>query len=171
MFFVGQWQLNAMLTCFATPVSRMSSCLIVEFSPSPASSSKNIVKNVTIIQGCTLHFGWIYGGWRDLTGRENENTKSMRNHKNITTSAAYLRQSRKEKTMLFQKIPPEIHAFWRVQVSLLLNKIHHLSPLLCELVAAEVDPRHGCAAQMWRQNSETSCVEVRLSLFLTCGIK
>ena len=118
MFFVGQWQLNAMLTCFATPVSRMSSCLIVEFSPSPASSSKNIVKNVTIIQGCTLHFGWIYGGWRDLTGRENENTKSMRNHKNITTSAAYLRQSRKEKTMLFQKIPPEIHAFWRVQASL-----------------------------------------------------
>ena len=118
MFFVGQWQLNAMLTCFATPVSRMSSCLIVEFSPSPASSSKNIVKNVTIIQGCTLHFGWIYGGWRDLTGRENENTKSMGNHKNITTSAAYLRQSRKEKTMLFQKIPPEIHAFWRVQASL-----------------------------------------------------
>ena len=49
MFVVGQWQLNAMLTCFATPVSRMSSCLIVEFSPSPASSSKNIVKNVTII--------------------------------------------------------------------------------------------------------------------------
>ena len=69
-------------------------------------------------EGCTLHIGWIYRGWRDLTGRENENTKSMGNHKNITTSAAYLRQSRKEKTMLFQKIPPEIHAFWRVQASL-----------------------------------------------------